>query len=242
MLGLLRVRRNLLEFNYQARSSINLDNFQMGKSVPIYTDFHDSAGVSSGHYFHQDLFFAREIFKANPMQHFDLGSRIDGFIAHLATFRDVNVFDIRPLQSPVEGIHFAQLDIMDTRKVVSFPKIQSLSCLHTAEHFGLGRYGDSIDFDGWDVGLQNLTTLLTPGGRFYFSVPIGRIQRIEFNAHRIFNPKFLTTRLLQDFQIDKTAAVRDDGQLDLAADLTSESFLNSFSDNYGCGLWVLTKR
>ena len=240
--GMLRIQRDLRKFNSQARKSTYLDKFLIGKQAPVYTDFLDSAGVSSGHYFHQDLFFAREIFRASPLEHFDVGSRIDGFVAHLASFREVNIFDIRPLLYPVKGINFVQLDIMDTKKVLSFPKIYSLSCLHTVEHFGLGRYGDSIDFDGWELGLNNLTTLLHPGGRFYFSVPIAKIQRVEFNAHRIFNPRFLTERLLQDFEIEKTAAVRDNGIIDPAADLTDGFFLDKFNDGYGCGLWVLTKR
>jgi hypothetical protein len=241
--GRLRLRKDLHIFKSSQKSSVSSSSFQFGKSIPIYSDFKDSAGGGAGgHYFHQDLFFAREIYRANPIHHSDLGSRIDGFIAHLATFRAVNVFDIRSLDMDIQGVTFSQLDIMDTDRVASMPKIESLSCLHTAEHFGLGRYGDRINFDGWNIGLKNLTSLLVPGGRFYFSVPIGVEQRIEFNAHRIFNPKFMTERLMQDFDIVKTAAVRDDGNLDLSADFTSSEFHSNFDDHYGCGLWVLSKR
>lgn len=242
LLGLVRIRRNYRDFQIQALKSENSSEFRIGKRISIYTDFRDFAGVASGHYFHQDLYFAREIYLAKPPHHFDVGSRIDGFVSHLATFREVNVFDIRPLNVQIPGINFLQLDIMDTQSVLAFPKISSLSCLHTLEHFGLGRYGDTINYDGWQLGLQNLSNLLLPRGRFYLSVPIGKVQRIEFNAHRIFNPKFLTQHLMQDFYIEKTAAVRDNGQLDLNADFTDEEFLSEFDDEYGCGLFVLTKR
>jgi hypothetical protein len=30
--------------------------------------------------------------------------------------------------------------------------------------------------------------VLAPGGRLYFSVPIGRV-RVVFNAHRVFSPR-----------------------------------------------------
>jgi SAM-dependent methyltransferase len=64
----------------------------------------------------------------------------------------------------------------------------SVSCLHTLEHFGLGRYGDPIVQDGFDCGFSNMADLLKNGGFFYLSVPIGA-PRVEFNAHRIFDPR-----------------------------------------------------
>lgn len=66
----------------------------------------------------------------------------------------------------------------------------SLSCLHALEHFGLGRYGDPIDPKGYECGLVNMAGLLRQGGVFYLSVPIG-IDRVEFNAHRVFDPRVI---------------------------------------------------
>ena len=37
----------------------------------------------------------------NPLKHVDVGSRIDGFVAHLACMREVEVFDIRPQVSQI---------------------------------------------------------------------------------------------------------------------------------------------
>ena len=37
-------------------------------------------------YFHQDFVVARKIFERNPRLHIDVGSRVDGFVAHVATF------------------------------------------------------------------------------------------------------------------------------------------------------------
>ena len=60
--------------------------------------------------------------------------------------------------------------------------------MHAIEHFGLGRYGDPIDPQGYQRGIYNMTQLLKPGGRFYLSTPIGQ-ERVEFNANWVFDPR-----------------------------------------------------
>jgi len=46
------------------------------------------SGSASGHYFHEDLLVARRIHKRNLRRYIDVGSRIDGFVAHVASFRE----------------------------------------------------------------------------------------------------------------------------------------------------------
>jgi len=73
----------------------------------------------------------------------------------------------------------------------------SLSCLHALEHFGLRRYGDPIDPQGYERALASMAGLLKRGGVFYLSVPIG-IDRIEFNANRIFNPRVIVNLSMEN--------------------------------------------
>ena len=160
------------------------NKFPITQFRPFLFEKNDFSGVASGDYFHQDLYVARRIFENKPIKHIDVGSRIDGFVAHVACFREIEVFDIRPLKSQVETIKFVQADLMQM-KTELIECTDSLSCLHTIEHFGLGRYGDAIDADGHLKGLDSLHKMLKKGGTFYFSTPIGK-QRIEFNAHRVF--------------------------------------------------------
>jgi hypothetical protein len=77
---------------------------------PILSDRFSKAGFAGGHYFHQDLWAARKIFERSPREHMDVGSRVDGFIAHLLVFRPVTVMDIRPLESNISGLTFLQDD------------------------------------------------------------------------------------------------------------------------------------
>jgi SAM-dependent methyltransferase len=187
----------------------------LGKPYPILNDYGDEAGAASGHYFHMDLWAARKIYRAAPRRHVDIGSRIDGFVAHLLTFRPVEVLDIRPLQADIEGLTFIQGDATSLAQVTD-GAWESISCLHAAEHFGLGRYGDPIDPWGYRKLIGTLQRVLAPGGRLYFAVPIGR-ERVEFNAHRYFDPR----RIISEFnglKLVDFAAVDDKGDFVPRAD------------------------
>ena len=57
--------------------------FPFGKWYPRLREWKEQGGVASGHYFHQDLFVAQQIFKYKPVRHIDIGSLVDGFVAHV---------------------------------------------------------------------------------------------------------------------------------------------------------------
>ena len=112
--------------------------------LPIFTDYDDQAGSATGHYFHQDLLVASFIHNKNPLRHIDIGSRIDGFIAHVASFRSIEVMDVRDLKGTGhENISFIKADLMNKDSAQN-NITDSISCLHAIEHFGLGRYGDPV--------------------------------------------------------------------------------------------------
>lgn len=153
-------------------------------NMPIYTDKVAKAG-SIQSYFWQDLWAARKIYKQAPKTHYDIGSRVDGFIAHLLTFMDnVNLIDIRPLDRAVDGLAFTCADATNLNGFDD-DSIESLSALCSLEHFGLGRYGDKIDPDACYKCFEAIGRKVRKGGNIYLSVPIGK-EHIEFNAHRVF--------------------------------------------------------
>ena len=156
---------------------------------PCLRDWYEEGGSTRDEYFWQDLLVARMIFQANPDKHVDIGSSVNGFIAHVASFRDIEMFDVRPITTQIPGVKFIQADMMNPRKGFN-GYCDSLSCLHALEHFGLGRYGDPIDPRGFEHGLSNMSLLLKENGIFYLSVPIG-IARVEFNAHHVFDPRII---------------------------------------------------
>lgn len=215
--------------------------FKTIKFDPILDDWFDKAGTAKGHYFHQDLIVAQSIYKNNPHKHVDIGSRIDGFVAHVASYREVYVVDIRPLRSTHESINFIQLDLMGELPQSFIKCCDSLSCLHALEHFGMGRYGDPIDYDGYVKGIENLTKILKPQGVLYLSVPIGE-ECINFNAHRVFSIKRVLNLTNNDFILRKFSYVDDEGDLHPDVALSNEDKENSFNCNYGCGIFELVKK
>ncbi len=214
-------------------------DFPISRLKPIYKERGDSGGTMSGHYFHQDLLVARRVHANQPEKHVDVGSRTDGFVAHLAVFREVEIFDIRSNQSKVKNITSVQADFMQLSEHL-YDYTDSISSLHAIEHFGLGRYGDTIDAYGHLKGLDSLRKALKTGGKFYFSVPMGP-QRIEFNAHRIFSLSYLLSVFSKHYQIDQFSYVDDAGDLHENTPLSDKKISNDYGCDHGCAILEMTK-
>jgi hypothetical protein len=167
--------------------------------LPCLYDWYEEGGSTKNEYFWQDLYVAQKIYSAKPVKHVDIGSRIDGFVAHVASYREIETFDIRPITSQFPNVVFRQADLMNPPDSL-IEYCDSLSCLHALEHFGLGRYGDPIDPHGYEAGLSNMAKILQYNGLFYLSIPIG-ISRVEFNAHRVFDPNEIVQLAKDNFLI-----------------------------------------
>jgi hypothetical protein len=179
------------------------------------------------------------IFESRPARHVDVGSRVDGFVAHVASFREIEVFDIRTITTQIPGVIFKQADLMKPVKGMA-GYCDSLSCLHALEHFGLGRYGDPVDPLGFKHGLVNMASLLREGGVFYLSVPIG-IERIEFNAHRVFDPRHIVELAAgSSLRLMGLKVVRPGGKVE--SEVIDPEALNSLANQrYSLGIFVFKK-
>jgi SAM-dependent methyltransferase len=211
-------------------------DFPVVKLCPFFNDRWESAGRAQGHYFYQDLHVAQLVHADNPRKHVDIGSRFDGFIAHVASFRTLEVLDIRSQFQAIKNVTFRQADL--TRHD-SLPRdyCDSISCLHALEHFGLGRYGDPIDAQGHEKALRGFWRLLEPGGILYLAVPIGP-QRIEFNAHRVFDVDYLVRLTTSAMRLEEISYVDDLGNFHEDVAL-SEKGLHECT--YGCAILALRK-
>ncbi len=87
--------------------------FAFGEMYPCLDDRGSNAGSAKGHYFHQDLLVARRIYANAPKKHVDVGSRVDGFVAHVAAYREIEVLDVRPLTSNIPNVRDSdRVDLM----------------------------------------------------------------------------------------------------------------------------------
>jgi SAM-dependent methyltransferase len=183
------------------------------------------------HYFYQGAWAARLITQAKPAEHLDVGSQVD-LVGYLTAVTNVTSVDIRPLRIGLPGLTVRHGTIL----ALPFPdnSLPSVSCLHVAEHIGLGRYGDPLDPRGAEKACAELARVLAVGGSLYFSLPIGR-ERTEFNAHRVHRPATIL-RYFSGLTLTEFSAVGDDKCLIRNADI------GAYDDaRYACGLFRFTK-
>ena len=112
----------------------------------------------------------------------------------------------------------------------------SLSCLHTLEHFGLGRYGDKIDPEGHIKGFQNLVKMLKRNGTLYVSFPISNTNKIYFNSERSFNPTEIL-KWSKNLKLLKFDMIDDEDKIILSKNLSKIKKII----NYSCGIYTFKK-
>ncbi len=224
----------LLMIKWSSRRDTNFGKFP--SLFPCPSDRYFSAGSMNGHYFQQDLLVAQIIFKEKPNIHIDIGSRIDGFVAHIATFMKIIVVDVRDVKKNIENITFIKSDIRDF-SIHHSNLYDSVSCLHALEHFGLARYGDKFNLDGHIEGIEALAAIIKPGGRVYISVPIGK-SKIQFDAHRIFSHQHISDIIIGKFEIIYFYIIDDSGRI---SEFPGDHRYDSSGIKYGCGIYICKK-
>ena len=171
----------------------NFINFRRGAGFrerlflsPIFGESIEAAGSITDDYFALDLWAAKKTFQVRPQRHLDVGSRLDGFVAHVLTWSAIDVLDVRPLTSGVPGLNFVQDDAR-TCDLIESDSYDLVTSLHAIEHFGLGRYGDQIDPDGVTKAIKSLVRIVKPGGYLILGFPTGK-NEVLFNAQRLLDP------------------------------------------------------
>ena len=187
------------------------------------------------HYLYHPAWAAQIIALIKPEKHIDISSIIH-FGAILSAFVPIEFYDYRPVDIDLNNYFSAKADL--TKLLFEDNSIHSLSCMHTVEHVGLGRYGDPIDYDGDLKAMQELARVLAVGGNLLFVVPIGKQNKICFNAHRIYTADFIRQRfegyglVVKEF----TCISQNIGGL-LKTDIKYFKTL----EEYGCGCFWITK-
>jgi SAM-dependent methyltransferase len=183
------------------------------------------------HYVFHPAWAARKIAQLRPTRHVDIGSSLQ-FCAQISAFVPVLFLDYRPARLKLSGLTCGRGDLLALD--FASDSVESLSCMHTVEHVGLGRYGDPIDPLGDLKAIRELSRVLSPGGSLLFVVPVGR-PRVRFNAHRIYAYEQVVSAF-DRLRLKEFTLIPDEGDLveNAPPALVAEQ-------SWGCGCFWFTK-
>ncbi len=136
------------------------------------------------HYVYHTSWAARVLYETRPQKHIDISSSLF-FSGIVSAFVPIEFYDYRPADLRLSNLKSQHGDLMNLP--FENESVNSLSCMHTIEHVGLGRYGDPLDPDGDIKACKELSRVLEKDGSLLFVTPIAENPKIEWNAHRIYS-------------------------------------------------------
>jgi SAM-dependent methyltransferase len=187
------------------------------------------------HYVYHTSWAARKLAIIAPQKHVDISSSLY-FVGITSAFIPIDFYDYRPADLRLSNMSTNSADL--TSLPFNSNSIESLSCMHTIEHVGLGRYGDKVDPDGDKAACAELSRVLTPGGSLLFVVPIGGVAKIQWNAHRIYNYETVLD-LFQNLELREFSLIPEhekDGGM-----ISNPDPSRLMSENYACGCFHFVK-
>lgn len=209
--------------------------FEPEHFYPCLGDKTDFTGFDR-HYVYHPAWASRIVKKINPAKHIDISSTLH-FCSMLSAFIPTEFYDYRPANLVLSDLSSSFADL--TNLPFADHSIESISCMHTIEHVGLGRYGDVLDYDGDLKAIGELKRVVAIGGSLLFVVPLGHRSVICFNAHRIYD-KSQVLSLFSDMELMEFSLIpeneKDGGLVTAPSDgLLSKQF-------YGCGCFWFKKK
>ena len=141
-LGLSLVDGKAKKFNIQLSLFKKLDKnkrFKLSEAdlFPCLNDDTQSTGFDA-HYIYHPAWAARIVKEINPVKHIDISSTLH-FCSILSAFIPVEFYDYRPAHLNLNNLSSQKADL--TNLFFESNSVECLSCMHTIEHIGLGRYG-----------------------------------------------------------------------------------------------------
>jgi SAM-dependent methyltransferase len=182
------------------------------------------------HYVYHCAWAARILAATQPKYHVDFSSSLY-FCTMLSAFLPVRFFDYRPARLHLDNLTSAHADLC--RLPFGDRSEYSLSCMHVAEHIGLGRYGDPLDPDADLIAMRELQRILAPGGNLLFVVPTGK-PVVRYNAHRIYSPAQIR-KAFSELTLKEFALIPDDR--DPRGLIRNASTALGARQTYGCGCY-----
>lgn len=212
------------------KSNKQRTNLKLSDIYPCLSDKLKSTPFDQ-HYTYHPAWAARILAKTKPAEHIDISS-ILSFSTIVSAFVPVKFYDYRPAALAISNYHSGFADL----KQLPFPdnSVESLSCMHTIEHIGLGRYGDELDVNGDIKAIEELKRVLKSDGHLIFVSPVGK-PKVAFNAHRIYSYEQII-EYFSPLQILEFSLIPDAGGL-----ITNANPELVKEQEYGCGCFWFKK-
>lgn len=224
------------EFNLLLQQSNKTNKRFQFEKKDWYQCLNDKTDLTTfdAHYIYHSAWATRILKKINPTLHTDISSSLH-FCSIASAFFQIEFYDYRPAPIFLSNLKTKTADL--TQLFFNDNSIQSLSCMHTVEHIGLGRYGDPIDYDGDLKAINELKRVLAFNGNLLFVVPIGK-PKILFNAHRIYSYEQVLS-YFNDLNLVEFSLIPDNAFETGMIQNATEEICNL--QNYACGCFWFKK-
>lgn len=186
------------------------------------------------HYLYHPAWAARKLIQYGIEEHYDFGS-VQAFATMASAFTKIILHDFRAPHILLSGLTCRSCDLM--KLDYASDSLPSVSCMHTIEHIGLGRYGDSLNPEGDRIATRELVRVLQPGGILIFVVPVGQ-SRLQFNGHRIYSFEQVLD-MLRPLALLEHSLIPDNALQVGMLDNPAPELVNR--QQHGCGCFVFRK-
>lgn len=225
--------RDYVAFSRMARKDGRFEP-HLADSFPCLFDNTKTTGFDP-HYTYHPAWAARIVAKNRPSKHIDISSILH-FSTLVSAFVPVEFYDYRPAEVRLKGLACRKGDL--TRLPFADDSVESISCMHTIEHVGLGRYGDPLDAAGDLQAVNELKRVVKPGGTLIFVTPIGK-PKIEYNAHRIYSYDQVMS-MFEGMELREFSLVPDDFKKEGLVEHASKDLADA--QTWGCGCFWFVKK
>jgi SAM-dependent methyltransferase len=224
--------KQLLDQEKLSKKRFSLDEENL---YPCLSDSTSQTGFDR-HYVYHPAWATRIVINNKPSKHIDISSTLH-FCSTLSAILPVEFYDYRPAKLELPNLKSLPGDLMNLP--FESNSVESISCMHTVEHVGLGRYGDPLDYDADIKAINELKRVLAINGTLLFVVPLGSKDTICFNAHRIYS-KDQVLNLFSDLELKEFTLIPEyEADGGLVVNPSKELLEKQF---YGCGCFWFTKK
>ena len=200
-------------------------------SLRVISSIRYDCGEHPENYVNAEQMFAAELIRQrSPKKVLDVGTNRH-FVLGLLSAYDVTTIDVRCREACPKN----EIAIVCDAKSLDLPSnsFDLVLSLCAIEHFGLGRYGDTIDLEADAKAVREMIRVLRPGGWLVFSTHIHRGDTvIVFNAHKIYSREHIVSWLAGTCVLITERFYRDPGFVPYDKLTTTPKNWNVY-----CGCW-----